>query len=50
MDENPLLKRKQELISATTPEVAQKVFYDKNMFTPRERLDKLLDAGSFAEL
>lgn len=50
MDEHPLLQQKQTLINSTSPEVAQKLFYDKDMFTPRERLDKLLDAGSFAEL
>ena len=50
MDEYPLLQQKQKLINSTSPEVAQKLFYDKDMFPPRERLAKLLDPGSFSEL
>lgn len=50
MDDNPLLQHKQRLIQATSPEVAQKVFHAKGMYTPRERLAKLLDPGSFSEL
>lgn len=50
MDNNPLLQHKQRLIEATSPEMAQKVFYQKCMYTPRERLAKLLDRDSFAEL
>ena len=50
MYKNQLFEYKRNLVEATTQEVAQKVFHDKNMLTPRERLAKLLDPGSFAEL
>lgn len=50
MDDNHILRYRQSLIESSSPETAQKVFYSKGMYTPRERLAKLLDPDSFSEL
>jgi acetyl-CoA carboxylase carboxyltransferase component len=45
-----LLQKKKEIVEGVSAEVNKKVFYDKGMFPPRERIEKLLDPGSFFEL
>ncbi len=45
-----LLEQKLSIENATTPEIAKKLFHDKGMFPPRERIKKLLDPGTFSEL
>lgn len=45
-----LLELRQQIENATSPETAKKLFYDKGMYPPRERIDKLLDPGTFSEL
>ena len=45
-----LLELRQQLENATPPETAKKLFYDKGMNPPRERIEKLLDPGTFSEL
>jgi len=42
--------KKRETIKGTSPEKKKKLFYDKGMFPPRERIERLLDPGSFFEL
>jgi acetyl-CoA carboxylase carboxyltransferase component len=50
MQKNHLLELKRQLVNATSPEMAKKMFYDKGMYPPRERIEKLLDPGTFFEL
>ena len=45
-----LRQKKRKIIEGASPETKQRLFYDKGMLPPRERIDKLLDAGSFFEL
>jgi acetyl-CoA carboxylase carboxyltransferase component len=45
-----LRKKKRDIIDAAGPERKKELFYDKGMFPPRERIEKLLDPGSFVEL
>ncbi len=42
--------KKKEIIDGPNQETRKKLFDDKGMFPPRERLQKLLDPGSFFEL
>jgi len=51
MDEiEKLRQRKQDIIGGAGSEQKKRLFYDKGMLPPRERIDKLLDPGSFVEL
>jgi methylmalonyl-CoA decarboxylase subunit alpha len=50
MSQFKLLEQKQSIENAITPEIAKKLFHDKGMFPPRERIKKLLDPGTFSEL
>ncbi|MGD8983296.1 MAG: acyl-CoA carboxylase subunit beta [Desulfobacteraceae bacterium] len=45
-----LRQKKRKIIEGASPEAKQRLFYDKGMLPPRERIDKLLDAESFFEL
>jgi acetyl-CoA carboxylase carboxyltransferase component len=45
-----LRKKKKKVVEGASEEIKKKLFYDKGMLPPRERIDKLLDAGSFFEL
>ncbi|MDP2645293.1 MAG: acyl-CoA carboxylase subunit beta [Desulfobacterales bacterium] len=45
-----LRQKKKKTIEGAGPEIKKKLFYDKGMLPPRERIDKLLDPGSFFEL
>ena len=45
-----LRERKKKIIEGTGPEREKAVFYDRGMFPPRQRIEKLLDQGSFFEL
>lgn len=45
-----LRKKKLEIIESISTEHKKKLFYDKGMLPPRERIEKLLDHGSFVEL
>ncbi|MBU2551645.1 MAG: methylmalonyl-CoA carboxyltransferase, partial [Proteobacteria bacterium] len=45
-----LLKKKKAIIDSPGPERTAKVFHEKGMLSPRERIDLLLDPGSFFEL
>ena len=38
-----VLERRRQIENATPPETAKKLFYDKGMYSPRERIEKLLD-------
>ena len=42
--------KKKEIIDGAGVESKKRLFYDKGMFPPRERIDKLLDPGTFVEL
>ena len=50
MEKNQLLELKRQIVNATSPETAKKLFYDKGMYPPRERIKMLLDPGTFSEL
>ena len=50
MKKNQLLELRRQIVNATSPEMAKKLFYDKGMYPPRERIEKLLDPGTFSEL
>ena len=51
MDKIDILRqKKRRIIDGASREVKKRLFYDKGMLPPRERIDKLLDAGSFFEL
>lgn len=41
---------KLNIIEGSRPEDKKRIFYDKGLLTPRERIDQLLDQGSFFEL
>ncbi len=45
-----LREKKTRIIESSNSEVKERHFYSKGMYPPRERLDKLLDPGSFFEL
>ena len=45
-----LRSQKRKILSGATPEKKKKLFYDKGMFPPMERIEMLLDRGSFFEL
>ncbi len=45
-----LREKKRKIIEGASLETKKRLFYDKGMLPPRERIDKLLDAGSFFEL
>ena len=45
-----LRQKKKRIIDGAGPERNKKLFYDQGMFPPRERIQKLLDPGSFVEL
>ena len=45
-----LRQKKRKIIEGASHEAKQRLFYDKGMLPPRERIDKLLDAESFFEL
>ena len=45
-----LRQKKRAIIQGAGPERERDLFYDKGMFPPRERIEKLLDPGSFVEL
>ena len=47
---NQLRQRKKNIIQSPSDDVKQKLFYAKGMFPPRERIEKLLDSGSFFEM
>jgi len=45
-----LRKRKLKIQEGTSPQIKKKLFYDRGMLTPRERIAKLLDPDSFFEI
>ena len=45
-----LRQKKRKIIEGVGTEQKKKIFYDKGMLPPRERIEKLLDPGSFFEL
>jgi acetyl-CoA carboxylase carboxyltransferase component len=45
-----LHQKKRKIIEGVGAEQKKKIFYDKGMLAPRERIEKLLDPGSFFEL
>jgi acetyl-CoA carboxylase carboxyltransferase component len=45
-----LLNIKKKIIKGAGEETEKRLFHDKGMFTPRERINKLLDPKSFIEL
>lgn len=45
-----LNKKKRKILESPPQDVREKIFYSKGMFTPRERINMLLDPGSFFEL
>ena len=45
-----LRQKKQKIIEGPSPEIKKKLFFDKGMFPPRERIAHLLDPGTFFEL
>ena len=47
---NALTERRRRIIEAPSPERKKAVFSDQGMLPPRERIEKLLDPGSFVEL
>ena len=42
--------RKEQIIKGADQETKKKLFYDKGMYPPRERINKLFDPGTFFEL
>ena len=44
-----LRRKKKAIIDSTSSEVKKKLFYDQGMLPPRERIEKLLDPGTFFE-
>ena len=51
MDKMEILREKKKKIrEGAGPERMKKVFHEKDMLTPRERIDRLFDPGSFFEL
>ena len=45
-----LKQKKKAIVDGARSEVKKKLFYDKGMLPPRERIEKLLDPGSFFEM
>ncbi len=45
-----LRQKKKEVIEGAPAEVKKRLFYDKGMLPPRERIEKLVDPGTFFEL
>ena len=45
-----LREKKRGIIEGADPALKKKLFYDKGMYPPRERIEKLLDLGTFFEL
>lgn len=45
-----LRRKKKQIIEGAGAEKMQRLFYDKGMIPPRERIQKLLDPGTFFEL
>lgn len=45
-----LRRRKKQIMEGASPESKKRLFYSKGMLPPRERIEKLLDPGSFYEL
>ncbi|OPX35739.1 MAG: hypothetical protein B1H11_08635 [Desulfobacteraceae bacterium 4484_190.1] len=45
-----LKRKRKEIIDGVGLEQKNRLFYDKGMLAPRERIDKLLDPGTFFEL
>ena len=45
-----LRSKKKEIAEGAPADVRQKLFFDKGMFPPRVRIEKLLDPGTFFEL
>ena len=45
-----LRRKKKEIIENISADIKKKVFYDKGMYPPRERIEMLLDPGTFSEL
>ncbi|MEJ2719057.1 MAG: carboxyl transferase domain-containing protein, partial [Deltaproteobacteria bacterium] len=45
-----LRSKKTRIIKGAGEEKKRKLFYDKGMFTPRERIARLLDPDTFLEL
>lgn len=45
-----LRQKKKEIIRGAGPEEEKRLFYDKGMLPPRERIERLLDPGTFFEL
>ncbi|MDY7035993.1 MAG: acyl-CoA carboxylase subunit beta [Thermodesulfobacteriota bacterium] len=51
MDKIEVLRRKKKkIIEGASEEQKKRLFYDKGMFPPRERIEKLIDPGTFFEL
>ena len=51
MDEiETLRQKKREIVEGPDPDQTKRLFYEKGMLPPRERIEKLLDPGSFVEL
>jgi len=50
MKKDQLLELRRQIVNATSPEMVKKLFYDNGMYPPRERIEKLLDPGTFSEL
>ena len=42
-----LRRKKREIVEGAPADVKQRLFFDKGMFPPRERIEKLLDPGTF---
>jgi acetyl-CoA carboxylase carboxyltransferase component len=45
-----LRKKKREILEGASDGEKKRLFYDKGMLPPRQRIEKLLDPGSFVEL
>ena len=45
-----LRRKKKQIMEGASPESKKRLFYSKGMLPPRERIEKLLDPGSFFEL
>ena len=45
-----LRRKKKEIAEGASADVQQRLFFDKGMFPPRARIEKLLDPGTFFEL
>src|SRR3972149_6720477 len=45
-----LKQKKKAIVDGAKDDVKKKLFYDKGMLPPRERIEKLLDPGTFFEI